>query len=81
MLATLIATHHYGHDGPGWGFPWFLLFWLVLLTVGFVVWRMTAGRRSAVHEATSALANRYARGEIDEAEYRQRLDVLKEKSR
>jgi putative membrane protein len=81
MFSTLIATHHGHWDGGGPAFPWFLLFWLVLLLVGFVIWRLTGGRRSPAREATETLAGRYARGEIDETEYRQRLDVLKERNR
>jgi putative membrane protein len=82
MFGTLIATlaHDYG-DRPGWAGPWLLFLWLIPLAVGFVIWRVTGGRRSPTHDAAAALAGRYARGEIDETEYRQRLGVLQEKNR
>ncbi|MEW1819918.1 SHOCT domain-containing protein [Arthrobacter sp. NPDC080031] len=72
--------------GPGDGFvfwPFFLLiplFWI--LVIGFFIF---FGRRmwrrnhywAATQGAESVLRERYARGEIDETEYRQRLDVLR----
>jgi putative membrane protein len=74
MFTTIIATHHGWGGGPG---PWlFPLFWLVPLTIGLVVWRFGRPHRSPSFEARSALATRYARGEVDDAEYRRRLEVL-----
>jgi putative membrane protein len=72
MLSALVATHL--HDGP----PWFVVpfFWLVPLTVGLLLWRFGPWRRSPSADARARLATRYADGEIDEAEYRRRLDVL-----
>ncbi|MCI0142477.1 SHOCT domain-containing protein [Arthrobacter bambusae] len=72
--------------GPGGGFvfwPFFLLiplFWI--LVIGFFIF---FGRRmwrrnhywAATQGAESVLRERYARGEIDETEYRQRLEVLR----
>ncbi|GAB2733944.1 SHOCT domain-containing protein [Arthrobacter bambusae] len=72
--------------GPGDGFvfwPFFLLiplFWI--LVIGFFIF---FGRRmwrrnhywAATQGAESVLRERYARGEIDETEYRQRLEVLR----
>jgi putative membrane protein len=72
--------------GPGGGFvfwPVFLLiplFWI--LVIGFFIF---FGRRmwrrnhywAATQGAESVLRERYARGEIDETEYRQRLEVLR----
>ncbi|MCZ9881305.1 SHOCT domain-containing protein [Arthrobacter sp. B2a2-09] len=72
--------------GPGDGFvfwPFFLLiplFWF--LVIGFFIF---FGRRmwrrnhywAATQGAESVLRERYARGEIDETEYRQRLEVLR----
>jgi putative membrane protein len=55
------------------------LFWGVLIFFGRrFVWRRDhelAGRRSG----ESVLAERYARGEIGEEDYRQRLAVLRER--
>lgn len=78
MFATLIATHH-GH-GPGWAGPWLLFLWLIPLAAGLALWRWSWGRRSPARDAASTLAGRYARGEIDEDEYRQRLTVLQERA-
>ncbi|WP_284751904.1 SHOCT domain-containing protein [Arthrobacter sp. efr-133-R2A-120] len=75
-----------GVHGPGDGFafwPFFLLiplFWI--LVIGFFIF---FGRRmwrrnhywAATQGAESVLRERYARGEIDETEYRQRLEVLR----
>ncbi|WP_315098982.1 SHOCT domain-containing protein [uncultured Cellulomonas sp.] len=84
MLTTLLS-HPVGYGG-GWGpGPWFLLvplFWfgLVVLVIALVgrrrrAWAGWEGRRDA-GSARAVLAERYARGEIDETEYRSRLEVL-----
>jgi putative membrane protein len=78
-----------GGWGPGgaggWGGPLWLLFPLFwLLVIGTIVWLVARNRRqesrsaSAVEGATEILAARYARGEIDTDEYRQRHDALRE---
>jgi putative membrane protein len=71
--------------GHGWGpGPWFLLFplfWLaVIVALAFLFRRRRWGQgRGGSGEAV--LGERYARGEITEEEYRQRLAVLRERSR
>ncbi len=82
MLTTLLA--HYGNgwgDGPG---PWlpllFLLLWIAVLAVVVVRFRR-AGPPWGRHSGESVLAERYARGEIDADEYRQRHGVLREMGR
>jgi putative membrane protein len=74
-LASTVVVHH-GHWFP-W-FPlvplaffavWFLLFWFV-----FRRWQGWPGR-----SAEAVLAERYARGEIDERELRERRAVLRRK--
>lgn len=80
-MLTIIADHYRDGWGPGWGFPWFLFFWLVLLGAGLFALRRGWFRRPARHDARDVLAARYARGEIDSDEYRQRLDVLEETDR
>ncbi len=79
-LATTLLAHHDRWHG-GW-FPWFplvpLFFFGLWVTVFFVVgrrWRV-AGPRQA---GERVLAERYARGEIDEHELRQRRDVPAER--
>jgi putative membrane protein len=67
----------------GW-WPGFGLFWIVLVwgVVAFFFWRRRAWRggwRSGPGASGEAvLGERYARGEITEDEYRERLRVLKD---
>ncbi|WP_328508108.1 SHOCT domain-containing protein [Streptomyces sp. NBC_00391] len=77
----------YGHDVSGWG--WFamsagmVVFWALIITVGVLLFR--AVNRPDEHIRTPAapqtpeqvLAERFARGEIDDEEYRRRLNVLR----
>jgi len=85
MLTTLVA-HPVGW-GWGWGpGPWFLffpLFWFGLIALFFAFgarrrrrWDDGDGTRRGTAGARAVLAERYARGEIDESEYRARLEVL-----
>ncbi len=79
--------------GPGWGPGWdggspglwplipivWGLVWLaVIATIVVLLWRRGSGD---VRSARSALAERYARGDIDEQEYRERLAVLRRNPR
>ena len=69
------------HDQSGW---WVLLMMLGMLgfwvLVGWVAVTVVRGPRpaprSGVEEAERVLAERYARGEIDDGEYHRRLDTL-----
>lgn len=88
-LAT-ITSHPYPDDG---GFhAWFLLFplgfilfWVVVIVLlRTVLWRRWGGpwgrgpgRWTATSSAEQALATRFAAGDIDEQEYRARLEVLR----
>ena len=76
MLALLTASEVV-HDrwwGPG---PWLLLLWLPLWAVFIgAFWRRRGGPRSGM----SVLAERYARGEIDDAEYQARRATLRGRS-
>ncbi|MFF9819768.1 SHOCT domain-containing protein [Streptomyces sp. NPDC014006] len=80
----------YGHDPSGWG--WFgmsvgmILFWAALIAFGVLLFRALS--RSFDARATPSdspprpapeqlLAERFARGEIDEEEYHRRLTVLR----
>jgi putative membrane protein len=82
-MTTTLLTDHWHHDGGGW---WFFapIFWIgvwivIIVAIRGLFWR----RRRHWHwhngggGAFTVLAERYARGEIDEAEYRERLEVLK----
>jgi putative membrane protein len=78
ILASILASGHW-HQG-GW-FPWFPfvpLFFLGLwiLLFGFVFRRRWRGGGP---DAQGVLAERYARGEIDEREYLERRAVLRRK--
>ncbi|MFE9172176.1 SHOCT domain-containing protein [Streptomyces kebangsaanensis] len=82
----------YPHGMNGWG--WFamglgtLLFWALLIAVGvFLLRALQRGpERTQAHDGgrpptpERLLAERFARGEIDEDEYRRRLDVLRQNS-
>ena len=74
------------HDMTGW--DWFatsvgmVLFWALLITVAVLLYRsLTVGpQQPPTHVPPSPeqlLAERFARGEIDEEEYRRRLSVLR----
>jgi len=75
-LAPLADCWHHG------GGPWFLfpLFWIAVIV--FVVWMFRRGRwgrpgRAHHHQsAAEVLEHRFARGEIDDDEYRRRRSVL-----
>jgi putative membrane protein len=80
----------WGHGMGGWGYPLMTvttLLFLGLVIVGIValVRYLARADRQPVHPpagpaADQRLAERFARGEIDEHEYRRRLDVLREQS-
>lgn len=76
-----ILAQHPGWDRVGW-WPLIPIAWAVFLIVVVIVAAVVLSRRGiGWHRQPSAetvLAERYARGEIDEDEYRQRLAVLKE---
>jgi putative membrane protein len=68
------------HAGDGWHWwfaPFWILFWIAVIVVilRFAPWRRRCDRRP---DARAILAERFARGEIDAAEYAARRDVLSE---
>ncbi|CAM3203871.1 SHOCT domain-containing protein [Stackebrandtia soli] len=78
ITEAVIASNLHEH-GPGFGGgPWFLLiplFWIaVFVTVGIVF-----KRRFRNHGAVGVLRERFARGEVSEEEYRERLEVLRKR--
>ncbi len=77
----MMAWYWHAHDGgPGlwlW-ISWMVLFWGALVATGvYFIWRRPT-RADAGPSAEEVLAERYARGEIDAEEYRQRRVVLRE---
>ena len=91
-LTTASVVAHAGSwaGGFGWAFLLIPIFWI--LVIGLVVFLVTRGRRRAWANggpegdgppwargasAESTLAERFAKGDIDETEYRARLEVLR----
>lgn len=76
MTLTANGPWHDGHASGWWPvFPiGFGLFWLLVLGGGFY---LLSKRTKGSGGAERMLAERYARGEIDEEEYRERLGVLR----
>jgi putative membrane protein len=74
----------YGNPMSGWGFAFMtinmVLFWgLIILGVIVLLRYLTRSDRPSTSRLTpeQVLAERFARGEIDEQEYHQRLDTLR----
>lgn len=71
-----------GWDMTGWGWAWMSLVMgssvLVVVLLALALFRGSgpATRRDRSEEPAEILAERYARGEIDEEEYRRRRGVL-----
>lgn len=67
-------------DGPmmmGWFWIWPLLVLIGVLLLGYVAYRLAQGAASTGRpSARQILDERYARGEIDDQEYRQRRAEL-----
>ncbi len=70
-------------DGGSWGWGWMLMGMLMMIGFwGLVAWVIvTAVRRpearSSTRDAQEILDERFARGELDVDEYRQRSDALR----
>jgi putative membrane protein len=85
--------HRYGYDWSAWPMVvLMILFWVALIVTAVLLVRAAAGRQPAAgppHPAGPGmpgqpgadpqwlLAERFARGDIDEGEYRRRLAVLR----
>jgi putative membrane protein len=80
----------YDHDMSGWGYAGMvggmILFWILIIVGVIAVIRFSSGGFHAGNSPSletvdyspeQILATRFARGEIDETEYQQRLDVLR----
>jgi putative membrane protein len=77
---------YYDHDVSGWGWVGMtigmILFWGLLIVVVLFAARVLTrapdqGNRSSGPSAEELLAERFARGEIDDEEYRKRLTTLR----
>ena len=63
-----------GHHGP---FSWIFSVLIILLVVFLISRFWRGGHHRAGNNALDVLAQRFANGEIDENEYREKRDVLK----
>jgi putative membrane protein len=83
MAAATQPLTHYGPGHGGFGWLWLLipLFWITFFVLLFVFvgrrWRRGGPWQMHGTSPEQTLGDRYARGEIDEQEYRTRLDVLR----
>lgn len=72
-----MADHWRDHgDGPGWWIVFPILFWGGLVTLVIFLRRRCRGQ-----SGIRVLREAYARGEVGETDYRERLRVLRETSR
>ena len=88
-LAAAVPAHFAGPWGFGWWFLFIPLFWILVFVLLFAIfgrrWRRAAaengygpsGHRNPSRQAEATLAERFAKGDIDEVEYRARLEVLR----
>jgi putative membrane protein len=80
-----VAYQHPGwhgawNGGPGWWLVFPVLFWvLVLSAVGYLLYRRSP-RQAARSAAERTLAERFARGDIDADEWRERRNAIRDKS-
>ena len=69
----------YGWNDGGWGILWMILSMAVMVTLIVVAIRAFApgdSRRELPRDPKDVLAERFAKGEIDSDEYRERLAIL-----
>lgn len=77
--AVLAYAPHHDWAGPG---PWFLvfpLFWVAVIVTAIVLFKRRGDRMRREGGAEGVLRERYARGEVSEDEFRERLTVLRRK--
>lgn len=73
----------YGNGVTGWGYVLMsgvmVVVWVIVITGIALLVRHLMGRRQTTPPLSpqEILAQRYARGELDEVEYRHRLDTLR----
>ena len=87
MLATIQGWCPWCGNHMGWGGWTMMIGWtLILVVLVLGVWAVVDGRwpgrgrgtsRTGEDRAESVLRERFARGEIDEEEYRRKLDELR----
>ncbi len=78
--------HYYGNDGGGWWWMMIPMMVVMLVVVSVIVWAVLNAYRSHLQgiprppTPEEVLAHRFARGEIDTAEYDERLDALRQRA-
>jgi putative membrane protein len=77
LLAWQGQGHGWGGGGPWFGFVWLLVLAAVIIGGIYLLRRRPASGRTD-QGAEAVLAARYARGDISDEEYRERLAVLRE---
>ena len=75
--AELMAFHDHSHGGWHFLIP---VLWFVLIFGAIYLLKRRGGWGHRFDTGESVLAERFARGEITEQEYRERKDVLRRKS-
>ena len=80
-LAAVTLAHQEHWSGPAGGWwPIFPIFWILFFVVAFWAFRRRGAAwhgRGLQLSGESVLDERYARGEISDQEYRERLEVLR----
>jgi putative membrane protein len=69
----------YGWHYGSWGILWMVMSWVAIVVLVWIIAlaiRHEAGGADRRRDPVEILQERFARGEIDEAEYRSRLNVL-----
>ncbi len=90
VFANLLADVGDGYHHMDWGDTWWMWVWGTLMMGAFValiVWAVRSAAGGAAtgsapptdpnHRARELLAERYARGELDDEEYQHRLERLR----
>ncbi|MFC0681809.1 SHOCT domain-containing protein [Lysobacter korlensis] len=81
VAAAPLTTHWNGPGGFGWLWLLVPLFWITVFVLLFAFlgrrWRRGGGPWQMHGSPEQTLGDRYAKGEIDEQEYRARLEVLR----
>ena len=91
MSAAVLAQGWHGMGGSGWMWGMHWLWWLFWIAVaGFLAWAVVSAIGSSGSDdprgpssretPEDTLRRRYAAGEIDEEEFRERLRVLRDRS-
>jgi putative membrane protein len=80
VLAQMLGDRGDDHMGSGWwwlmGIGWLAFLAALIVLIVVVARHLSQPRPPALQSARDVLAERFARGELDEDEYRARRDAL-----